>query len=105
LQPRDWNRIVGFNRRSFTAQVLSNDSVTRELRLSIEDPRVTNSTREHYEVLLPYGVLMRVAILVRQARTFATVDAEMKFRRKFRRSAVNKQYVDPKDRFEGIELV
>jgi hypothetical protein len=104
MQSRDWNRVVGFNRRSFTANVLVNDTVNRELRLSIEDPRVTKSTRLHYEVVLPYGVLMRLAVLVRQARLL-TLSDELKFRRKYRRGAVNKQFFDPKDRFEAVQLV
>jgi len=105
LPAEDWCRVVGFNRRAFTADVLANDTVAKEMRLSVEDPRATKSTRVRYEVVLPYSVLSRMAILVRQARVFATVADEVKFRRKFRRSAVNKQYFDPKDRFEGVELV
>jgi hypothetical protein len=105
LPARDWNRVVGFNRRSFTANLLDNDTTARELLLRVEDPRATKSTRMVYEVIIPYSSLMRVAILVVQARTFETIADEEKFRRKYRRSIVNKQYFDPKDRFEAVELI
>lgn len=104
LPAADWNKVVGFNRRAFTANVVTNDTVNRELTLLIEDPRATKSTRLHWEAIIPYGTLMRAAVLNKQGRTL-TLEEELKYRRKHKVRPVSKQYVHPLDRFEAVELV
>jgi len=105
LQHTDWRRVVGFNRRSFCASVVKNDTVNQELTLQIEEPGTTNSTQIRYELVLPYRTMMRLARLVIQGRVLSS-DQEAAFRHEHVRSAFNnKQFFHPFDVFNAVELI
>jgi len=86
--------------------VVRNDSAAGEIVLSIVDGKTHKMpTKVRYEVKLPYNQILKIARLVHQARTFATLEDEDKFRRFQSQTIIDQSYFHPSDRFVAVSNV
>lgn len=104
LNHTDWRKIVGVNRRSFTAYVIANDTVNQRLLLEFEEAGTTDTVHNRYQIDVPYKAFMRLSRLVSNARVM-TVEQETRYRRQHRRTPIYKQCWSPFDQFVGVQII
>lgn len=103
LQPRSFNRIVGFNRRKIFGSVTENNTVDKLLSIEVQNP--PHDPEISLSIIIPYKRIFRLARLVHGANPLSEEDEAIRRRKHLGVGSVSNSFIHPFDRFIPVKLI